>query len=441
MTDTTAMNAAVRPFQRVPGRDASLDRAAEYDIARFYYDERLHVAEDLETLKKLIAATNAEYDLAPRQWAQWYSVALGFRPDLILELGRGKGNSTALFCQAASRLGRTRVVSVCNSKHWAEETLPRLKAFIPQHWLDPLDARMADILDTDYSAILNGAIRVLVLWDAHGFEIAEIVLGRILPLISDRPHLLLMHDISDNRYARMERSYVDQPIWKGSTWDNGTGVSANRVNIGWMNSLQDQVIALADFATRNDVEIGSADHEFAQFFGAHPSYADEMRRTLGDRFFSLDAEWAFLSLFGRQPPFWFPGIQRRFKHQSRVVLRDIHPPRRFGRTTPLPRTVETTPVNWAYSAVIGWKPVEVIPEAAKRSMVIRLQVVGAPAGVGILNADHALFVDSRRILPALGNQTVFLAIADPANAGPLVIHTWDTPERARVVIEDISVVW
>ena len=435
------MNGAVRPFQRVPGRDVSGDRAAAFDIARFYYDERFRVAEDAERLNALIAAAKAEYDLAPPQWAQWYSVALGFAPDLILELGRSKGNSTALFCQAANRLGRTRVVSVCNSKDWVEETLPRLNGVVPQGWLDPLDARMADIFETDYQAIVKDAGRVLVLWDAHGFEIAEIVLGRILPLLSERPHLLLMHDISDNRYAYIERSYGDQPIWKGSTWDNGTGPSPNRVNIGWMNSQQDQVIAIADFAARNDIEIGSADHEYAQFFSAHPSYADEMRRTLGDRFFSLEAHWAFLSLFGRQPPFWFPGIQRRFKHQSRVALRDIHPPRWFRRTTPLPRTVETTPVNWAYSAVIGWQPLEAIPEGAKRSVVVRLQVVGAPAGIGILNADRSAFVESRRILPALGSQTVFLSVADPANAGPLVVHTWDTPERARVVIEDVSVVW
>ena len=187
MTDPTTLSVPPRPFQNVPGRDTTKDRAAEFDIARFYYDQRFGVAEDTGMLNALIGATRAEYDLAPPQWAQWYSVALGFRPDLILELGRSKGNSTALFCQAANRLGRTRVVSVCNSKDWVEETLPRLKPVVAAGWFDPLDARMADILDTDYEEIVKGSARVLVLWDAHGFEIAEVVLGRILPLISDRP--------------------------------------------------------------------------------------------------------------------------------------------------------------------------------------------------------------------------------------------------------------
>ena len=128
--------------------------------------------------------------------------------------------------------------------------------------------------------------RVLLLWDAHGFEIAELVLGEILPRLADREHLLLMHDISDNRYPGVPRSYGGQPLWKGSAWQKRTGAWESRVNIGWMNSMQDQVIALADFAARNDLEIGSADHEYARFFGAHPDHAEEMDRLLGREFFS-----------------------------------------------------------------------------------------------------------------------------------------------------------
>ena len=441
MTNPTTVNEPIRLFQKVPGRDTSKDRAAEFDIARLYYDQRFRIAEDAGMLNALIEATAAEYDLTPPQWAQWYSVALGFEPDLILELGRSKGNSTALFTQAASRLGATRVVSVCNSRDWVELTLPRLKPLVDPSWFDALDAGNADILDTDFGAIVKGAARVLVLWDAHGFEIAEVVLGRILPAIVDRPHLMLMHDISDNRYAHIERSYDDQPIWKGSTWDNGFARSRNRVNIGWMNSLQDQVVAIADFAARNDLEVGSADHEYATFFEACPAYADEMRTLLGDRFFSTGAHWAFLSLSGKEPPFHFPAVQQRFRHQCGVRLRDIHPPRWFGRSTPLPRTMDTAPVKWQYSAVIGWRPAGKIPEKAAQSLCVRVQVVGAPAGVGILSADRSVFVASQRILPALGTQTVFLSIADPANAGPLVVHTWDEPAGARVTVEEISVVW
>jgi hypothetical protein len=434
------MSAPLRPFHTDPGRDAGKDQRPEYDIGRYYYDARFTIHEDAGILNALIGAVNAEYDLTPAQWAQWYSVALGFKPDLIVELGRSKGNSTAIFCQAASRLGG-RVVSLCSSRDWSDETLPRLETVVAPGWLDVLDARITDILDVDYDRLLLGAKRVLLLWDAHGFEIAETVLGRILPLLSDRPHLILMHDISDTRYATVSRSYGGQPLWKGSTWDTGTGRSSARVNIGWMSSLQDQVIAVADFALRNDVEIGSADHEYAQFFAAHPEAGEEMQRLVGNTLFSPSAHWAFLSLAGKEPPFHFPAVQRRFRHQSDVVIHDIHPKRWFGRSRPLPRLIETSAVPWEYAAVLSVRPRRDIPEGAQRSLRIRAVVEAGPAGIGLLNAERSAFVQARRLLPAIDPQTVWLALDDVATAGPLVIHTWDTPEPARVRIDDISVVW
>jgi hypothetical protein len=412
------------------------------DIASFYYEQRERIAEDAPMLRALIAAINAEYDLTRAQWAQWYSIALGFRPDLIVELGRSKGNSTALFCQAASRLGATRVVSLCNSKDWVEESLPRVTAVVPPGWLDRLDARITDILDVDYAELLQGAERVLLLWDAHGFEIAETVLGRILPLLAERPHLVLMHDISDNRYAATPRSYEGQPLWKGSTWDRGVGKSGARVNIGWMNSLQDQVIAIADFAYRNALDIGSADHAYAQYFAAHADRAEEMRRLLGDELFSTEAHFAFVSLDPARAPFHYPAVSPRLRHRCDVAIRDIHPRRWLPRPQRWPRTIETGPVAWAYASVMSVRPCREIPQDGTRSSLrVRVRVDGAPVGIGLLNADKSAFVQSRRLLPSIEGETVWLPVDDPVGGGPLVVHAWDILQPARVVIEDISWVW
>jgi len=431
----------LRPFALTPGRDVDRDQPPPFDIASYYYDQRACVAGDAELLKRLMVAVDSDHDLRPPQWAQWYSVALGFQPDLILELGRGKGNSTAIFCQAASRLGRTRVVSLCVTDAWMQETVPRLRPLVPPDWLTPLDARTTDILDADYETLLDKAGRVLVLWDAHGFEIAETVLGRILPLLQDRPHLILMHDIADTRYTVVPRSYEGETLWKGSTWNNGAGASSGRVNIGWMNSLQDQVVALADFAVRNDLEIGSADHEYAGFFAAHPGAADEMRQRLGDTFFSEQAQWAFLSLTGKEPPFHFPALQRRFRHRSAVVVRDIHPPRWLWRSTPLPRLIRTSGVPWAYAAVIDVQLRDGAPPDVRRSLRVRLMVDDAPAGIGLLSADRSRFVQSRRVAPGLDVQTVWLPLDDPPAAGPLVVYTDDEPSAARVRLDEILAVW
>jgi hypothetical protein len=434
------VNTSLRPFQPVPGRDVTKDRSPGFDIGGAYYEQRNAIAEDAAVLNALIAAINSQNDLSPVQWAQWYSVVLSFAPELIVELGRAKGNSTALFCQAASRLGNTRVVSLCKSKDWHTDSLPKITQFVSREWLSRLDARLTDILEVEYAELFEHADRVLLLWDAHGFEIAEIVLGRILPMIADRPHLVLIHDISDNRYAAVPRSYEGQPLWKGARWQHVTRSRDSRINIGWMNSMQEQVIALADFATRNEVEVGSADHEYARYFCGYPDRAAEMSRVLGDRF-STAAHWAFLSLTGKEGPFHFPAVQRRYRHDCPVAMRDIYPSRWLRRSVPLPRTVETSSVPWAYASLIAFTPTATVPSGADASLRVRVRVSDGAAGLGVLSADRSEFISAARVVPKVEPETVLLPIPDLSAIGPLVVHAWDMPESARVHLEDLSIVW
>jgi hypothetical protein len=430
-----------KPFSKTPGRDSTRDRPPAFDIATMYYECRMEIAADAPTLNQLIEAIDWPNDLSPTQWAQWYSIVLGFKPDLILELGRGMGNSTALFAQAAWRLGAVNIVSLCLSDHWSANAVPRLKTLVDPNWFKSVDARVADILATDYERIVGDHQRVLVLWDAHGFAIAETILSGILPLIAGREHLILMHDISDNRYAGISRSYEGAPLWKGSVWQQSTETWSSRVNIGWMNSIQDQVIALADFSARNDIEIGSGDHEYASYFAAHPDRAEEMRRVIGDRFFSAGANWAFLSLSGREPPFYFPtvAVRRTFAHECVAVVDELYP--RPGRAMTLPRTVETSAVRWAYAALMTCRPMATLPPRAQPSLRLRVHVAGAPIGIGLLNADQSDFLERRLVPSGSETETVFLPIVDNSNAGPVVIHTWDVAESSRVRIDDIAVVW
>ncbi len=430
-----------RPFSKTPGRDTTRDRPSAFDIASMYYERRMDIAADAQTLNQLIEAIDWPNDLSSTQWAQWYSVVVGFKPDLVLELGRGKGNSTALFAQAGWRLGGTKVVSLCLSDYWSTTSVDRLKAVVHPDWFKNLDVRVADIVTTDYKRIVADHQRVLVLWDAHGFEIAETILGDILPLIADREHLILMHDISDNRYGNLPRSYQGQPLWKGSGWQQSTGTWSSRVNIGWMNSIQDQVIALADFSARNDIEIGSGDHEYAAYFARYPDRAEEMQRVLGDRFFSAAANWAFLSLSGKEPPFHFPmaAIRRTFAHECSAVVDELHPDP--GRSFSLPRTVETSGVRWAYAALMTCRPDAMVPPEAQALLRLRVHVDGAPVGIGLLNAERSDFLERRRVAPGPEGETVFLPIVDDARGGQVVIQTWDVPERSKVRIDNITVVW
>jgi hypothetical protein len=427
------MISTVKPFAQEPGRNTAADRVAPFDIAQFYYDQRLHIAEDLPILRKLIAAVDRTNDLGPAQWAQWYSVALGFAPDLIIELGRGRGNSTALFAQAARRLGKGQIVSLCRSDDWAALVAPRIEAAVEPGWFDRIDARRAEILSADFETIIGDHQRVLLLWDAHGFEIAELVLGEILPRLVDRDHLLLMHDISDNRYAGVPRSYGGQPLWKGSDWQQRTGTWDSRVNIGWMNSIQDQVIALADFTARNDLEIGSADHEYSGYFAGHPERADEMRRTIGDEFFSVIGHWAFLSLSGKAGPFHFPSVAgRNFTGGCGVTLEPA---------CRLPASFTTAATPWSYARTFDWRPVSAPPAHTQAWIRCRVHVEGGAIGISMLTPDGNAFVESRIVTSTPRAEAVLLSAGDLTQRGRVVIHTWDTAEAARVRIDEMSLVW
>jgi hypothetical protein len=200
-------------------------------------------------------------------------------------------------------------------------------------------------------------------------------------------------------------------------------------------------VAIADFATRNDIEVGSADDEYARYFCVHEDRAAEMNCMLGDRFFSASAHWAFLSLSGREGPFYFPAVQRRYRHDWRVVMRDLYPAKWFRKSIPLPRTIETTPVPWAYASVIAFTPAAAVPPDAEVSLRIRVHVSGGAAGLGALTADRSAFISSTRVLPGVEPETVLLPIADLSASGPLVVHAWDVAESARVRLEELSIIW
>jgi hypothetical protein len=426
-----------KPFAQTPGRDTSQDREPPFDVARYYYDHRRDIADDLPILRRLMAAVDNPDAFSPAQWTEWYSVALGFAPDLIIELGRGRGNSTAVFGQAARRLRgrskRTSIVSLCRTGDWTAIVAPRIAGVVGNDWFSSIDARMIDILEADYGEIIGSHQRVLVAWDAHGFEIAELVLGDILPRLAGLDHLVLIHDISDNRHVPIERSYGGHPLWKGLDWQARTGARGSRTNIGWMNSQQDQVIALGDFAARNDLEIGSADHEYARFFGAHPEKLEEMRRLVGDDCFPLPAHWAFLSLSGKAGPFHFPATSgaRAATHRSQIVL---------DQAPRLPATIHTEPTPWAYASKLDWRPAAEPPAGAQAWIRCRVRVEGGAIGVSLLTPDERAFVGQRGLS---GGQTadVILPAPAPPDRGRLVIHTWDTPVAARVTIDDLSLVW
>lgn len=287
--------------RNVRNRDVKLG----FTPAQAYWNQRQTLKSLSKNILVLADAVDRKTDLGLFQWAQLMAVALEFRPDLILELGRWRGNSTCAFTEAANYLCKQghdcNVVSLCNSSDWENLTIPRLLRVVGEEWFRPLRAIKGNILNFDYESLLKDVNRCLVFWDAHGYDVAECVLGRILPLIAPKPHIVIMHDLLDARYCPEESSlYKGNRLWRGNNW-NGP-----RIRLGNIISAVEQAVSIVDFASRNNIVLDSADHSFAMEIKKDIFKLKEMKDILGEELFSLSAHWFWFTLYGMEGPITFP---------------------------------------------------------------------------------------------------------------------------------------
>jgi FkbM family methyltransferase len=265
---------------------------------------RWGVAQSKQRIRTFRDTVASPGDLTFYQYAQLLAAVLEFQPDLVLELGRGRGNSTCIFTEAANQLGEpARVISICETEDWESLTLPKLSRLVPDGWLKPLTALRGDIRLADYSSLLKGARRVLLFWDASGFDVAECVLGAIMPLLAPIQHLVVMHDISDNRFVAPDHmSYGESGLWK-------CGDSSNaRLKIGVIDSAVEQCISALDFTTRNRLSFDSADQSLRADLTTVQKA--ELASLLGE-LFDTQGHWFYFTLNERPGPYHFPRFARR----------------------------------------------------------------------------------------------------------------------------------
>jgi len=313
--------------------------------SRSLYKQRQAVVANAARLRALFDAVGWGNDLSLPQWGHFYSLALEFRPDLIIELGRGSGNSTCVFTQAAQEIPGCRVLSYCISDDWSRVTRPRVARLVPDAWFEPLDAREQDITTIDFGAVCEGAHRVLVFWDAHGFGVADCVLARLMPTIVDRPHVVAMHDVSDTRYCGTPGDYQGRPFWRGKegAWEGDCA----RLRLGWVDTAVDQVIPTLDFLARNGLDLHSADHEVQSDIVDYPERLAALEQDYPEGFFSAVNDWAYFSLNEGKGAHFFPAYLGAGDGSvsslpsiddaeiGRGLCRDLDMYHLFGRPTPL----------------------------------------------------------------------------------------------------------
>jgi predicted O-methyltransferase YrrM len=169
------------------------------------------------TAQELHRRVGRPEDMTLDQWESLAEAVAAYRPDLVVELGRGYGNSTALFTDAASRNGG-RVVSVGydGERAWTTVTVPKLQRHVPPGWFDRLQVIEADITTFDFGSVIRSGERVTVFWDAHGAEVADAILHRLLPL-TGAGTLVLVHDMAESAGRVSDGLFIAGPL--ASTFD------------------------------------------------------------------------------------------------------------------------------------------------------------------------------------------------------------------------------
>jgi predicted O-methyltransferase YrrM len=175
-------------------------------------DATVSAAERFELMHQLV--DSPKFDLPIENWQELYELTTEFRPDLILELGRGWGNSTCVFTEAANRLG-CRCVSVgFDSEHaWKTRTAPRLRRIVGRSWFSPLTVLQDDITTLDFGPFLGGSASTFVYWDAHGSAVADAVFDRIFPALPPENKVVVDDIWSTPELYGIRAEFQAGPLW------------------------------------------------------------------------------------------------------------------------------------------------------------------------------------------------------------------------------------
>lgn len=301
----TLSRLATPTFEGLMNHDTTFPVAAvDLSLGNAVWRHRSVLAEHKDQIRELSKLIAKENNLPLFQWTQLMALALDFQPDLILELGRYKGNSTCAFNQVAHiQEANCRIESICITDAWAKSR-NRIASIVPDSWFAPIHINTADILHLDYESILGESSRVFVFWDAHGFDVASCVLGKILPLLKDRDHVVAMHDIADTRYREnWSTSYNDLGIWR----TENTG--RPQLQLGHLRASVCQAVSIFDFACRNKLTLNTADHQLQKDL-EDSDKVEQLQELLGDCF-SMAGGWIWFSLNQQTGPAHFPVFENR----------------------------------------------------------------------------------------------------------------------------------
>jgi hypothetical protein len=306
------------------------------------------------------------------------------------------------------------------------------------------------LIGQQYEARILNARRILIFWDAHGYEVADIILSIILPKLYGREVLIACHDLLDSRYLLDDRVYGSHSLWRrqqepDSLW----------VHIGKIHSYYEELISIVDFTSRNSIDLHSVMHSIMVNDQARRTWDQEewVEQTLTScptAHLKVPAahaycNWHYFSL--PKSDVSFPAVRNVYQKPEPTQLADV-------TTIPVSRilpigearitdkqeaiTLITAPGQWTYGAEARFD----IPGIESESRIVRigLEVESGVLGLGWLREDQTAWVTRAAAIANSDEKELTLIIPARTRGGKLVFDNWTGSFKpARAVIRSITI--
>jgi hypothetical protein len=426
------------------------DTPPEFDL----FTALANQAEVISARVARLSALKRAVDCHKIDWMEWlllFAAAADYRPDLIVEIGRSRGNSTCALTEAAMLIDGCRVRSydVDGERAYETVTLPAIRPLVSPDWLGRQEIIHQDFTYEHPDDLLRDGRRVLVFWDAHGPAVARHMLSRIAPALATREHLILVHDILDARYVPVSHEYVT-PTGHHNCWR------------GHLVSDCEELDPIFDFVSRNGIQVNTAGQSaWRRCPEASPGdvVATAARRIVGSTLDLFpDAQSARLASFScherSSTRLVFPPADNwdrvganaggRTADTTSVALDLAQFQPSMGTIGAAPDggvRIVTPPLIWGYAATMALPPHARGGGGAPSGAVrVRAEVTDGTAAIGVTAWDGKSFVDRRFVWPSGKVVEVFLHLPQLSVAGDLVVQTWDEATSATVRIESATLI-
>jgi hypothetical protein len=229
-----------------------------------------HNPDKLQLIETVIRSVARPNDLTFNQACLLGAVAQAYDADLILDIGTGHGTSAYIFSAVRPQ---SRVHTFDLYDHVDATIRSAIAKLECGH---NITFELANLCHIDFGPIVSDANNVVVFWDAHGLQVASHILCHVMPLIADRRHIVLCHDMPHVDF-QSDLSYDGKALWRGMEDYYANPERTAFVVLGWTVTVVDQIIPILDFCARNGMTFRSADQSI---HGDNSDRRSELRSAL-----------------------------------------------------------------------------------------------------------------------------------------------------------------